>query len=152
RISRGRTIRELVIAVSVISPLVSNLWFSVVGGTGVFFENENAGSISTALNAAGMPAAVMAIMDQLAFVCIFTLGFIVEVIDFVATTADTISYTAAVTLTGSDRPQGWLRIFWALIFGALSVVLLIIGEGSITAIQNFIVVTAVPVSLLLLPP
>lgn len=152
RISRGRTIRELVIAVSVISPLVSNLWFSVVGGTGVFFENENAGSISTALNEAGMPAAVMAIMDQLPFGFIFALGFIIVAIVFVATTADTISYTVAVTLTGSDRPQGWLRIFWALIFGALSVVLLIIGEGSITAIQNFIVVTAVPVSLLLLPP
>src|SRR5690625_4832835 len=151
RISRGRTIRELVIAVSVISPLVSNLWFSVVGGTGVFFERENSGSISTALNEAGMPAAVMAIMDQLPLGFLFGLGFIAVAIVFVATTADTISYTVAVTLTGDDQPQRWLRIFWALIFGALSVVLLVIGEGGITAIQNFIVVTAVPVSILLLP-
>src|SRR5690625_7642147 len=99
-----------------------------------------------------MPAAVMAIMDQLPFSMLLALGFIAVAIVFVATTADTISYTVAVTLTGSDRPQSWLRVCWALIFGALSVVLLIIGEGSSTAIQNFIVVTAGPVSLLLLPP
>ncbi len=37
RISRGRTIRELIIAVSIVAPLVTNFWFSVVGGTGVFF-------------------------------------------------------------------------------------------------------------------
>jgi len=152
RISRGRTIRELVIAVSVTAPIVSNIWFSIVGGTGVFLEQENPGSVSTFLSESGMPAAVMAIMDQLPFSTILAVGFIAVAIVFVATTADTISYTVAVTLTGSDRPQSWLRVFWALIFGALSVVLLIIGEGSITAIQNFIVVTAVPVSLLLLPP
>src|SRR5690625_7616632 len=99
-----------------------------------------------------MPAAVMAIMDQLPFPTLMAFGFLLVAIVFVATTADTISYTVAVTLTGDDRPQSWLRIFWALIFGALSIVLLIIGEGSITAIQNFIVVTAVPVSILLLPP
>lgn len=152
RISRGRTIRELIIAVSVVAPLVSNFWFAVVGGTGIFLETENAGSISTYLAESGMPAAVMAIMDQLPFPTLLAFGFLAVAIVFVATTADTISYTVAVTLTGDDRPQSWLRIFWALIFGALSVILLIIGEGSITAIQNFIVVTAVPVSILLLPP
>src|SRR5699024_10497193 len=36
RISRGRTIRELILAVSIIAPLVTNFWFSIVGGTGVF--------------------------------------------------------------------------------------------------------------------
>lgn len=152
RISRGRTIRELIIAVSVAAPLVSNFWFSVVGGTGVFLERKNAGSISTVLNESGMEGAVMAIMEQMPFGFLLALGFIGVAIVFVATTADTISYTVAVTLTGSDQPQRWLRIFWALIFGALTVALLVIGAGSITAIQNFIVVTAVPVSILLLPP
>src|SRR5690625_3958504 len=151
RISRGRTIRELIIAVSVAAPLISNLWFAVLGGTGVFLERETPGSVSTFLSESGMPAAVMAIMDQMPFSTLLALGFIAVAVVFVATTADTISYTVAVTLTGNDQPQRWLRIFWALIFGALSVVFLVIGEGGITAIQNFIVVTAVPVSILLLP-
>ncbi|TMN23847.1 BCCT family transporter [Lentibacillus cibarius] len=152
RISRGRTIRELIIAVSIVAPLVTNFWFSIIGGTGVFFEIGNPGSVSGALNEAGMPAAVMAIMDQLPIGMIMAVAFLVISVIFVATTADTISYTVAVTLTGNDQPKRWLRVFWALIFGVTAMVILTIGEGSITAIQNSIVITAVPVSFLLLPP
>src|SRR5699024_712695 len=32
RISRGRTLRELVLAVAVIAPVVTTFWFTVVGG------------------------------------------------------------------------------------------------------------------------
>lgn len=152
RISRGRTIKELIIAVSIVAPLVSNFWFAIVGGTGVFFEKENPGSISTALNEAGMPAAVMAIMDQLPIGTAMAVAFLLVSVIFVATTTDTMSYTVAATLTGNDHPQRWLRVFWALIFGLTTIMILTIGENSITSIQNSIVITAVPVSLLLLPP
>lgn len=152
RISRGRTIRELIVAVSIVSPLVSNFWFSIVGGTGVSLEIESPGSISDALTEGGMPAAVMAIMDQLPFGVLFAIGFLLVSIVFVATTTDTMSYTVAATLTGNDHPKRWLRVFWAVIFGATSMIILTIGEDSITSIQNSIVITAVPVSILLLPP
>lgn len=152
RISRGRTIRELIIAVSIVAPLVTNFWFSVVGGTGIFFENENSGSVSNPLTEGGMPAAVMAITDQLPMGVIFGVGFLLVSIIFVATTTDTMSYTVAATLSGHDNPKRWLRVFWAIIFGATTAVILTIGEDSITSIQNSIVITAVPVSFLLLPP
>ncbi|OZU88873.1 BCCT transporter [Virgibacillus indicus] len=152
RISRGRTIRELVIAVSIVAPLVNNFWFSVVGGTGVFYERENPGSISNALNEGGMPAAVMAITDQMPLGVWMGLGFLLVSVIFVATTVDTMSYTVAATLTGNDNPKRWLRVFWAMIFGLTTVMILSIGEDSISSIQNSIVITAVPVSLLLLPP
>ncbi|SHG57490.1 BCCT family transporter [Ornithinibacillus halophilus] len=152
RISRGRTIRELIIAVSIVAPLVNNFWFSIVGGTGVFFEKESPGSISNALNEGGMPAAVMAITEQLPMGIWFGIGFLIVSIVFVATTVDTMSYTVAATLTGRDNPKRWLRVFWAGIFGLTSVMILTIGEDSVSSIQNSIVITAVPVSLLLLPP
>ena len=38
-----------------------------------------------------------------------------------------------------------------MIMGAVAIILLVIGEGSIGAIQSFIIVSAVPVSFLLLP-
>lgn len=152
KISRGRTIRELIVAVSIIAPLVSNFWFTVVGGTGLSLELINPGSISTALADGGMPASVMAIMDLLPMGLWLAIGFLLVSIVFVSTTVDSISYTVAVTLQGTDHPQKWMRVFWAILFGILSIVLLTIGEGSIQALQNFIVVTAVPVSILLLPP
>lgn len=83
-----------------------------------------------------MPAAVMAIMDQLPIGTIIAVAFLAISIVFVATTTDTMSYTVAVTLTGNDHPARWLRVFWALIFGGTTMVILTIGEGSITAIQT----------------
>ncbi|MRH44231.1 BCCT family transporter [Aquibacillus halophilus] len=151
RISRGRTIRELIIAVSIVAPLVTNFWFTVVGGTGLKAELDNPGSISVPFAEGGMPATVMAIMDQLPFGFFLAIGFLFVTLVFVATTVDSISYTVAVSLTGSDKPSRMIRVFWVLIFGVLSSVLLAIGENSISAIQNSIVVTAVPVSLLMLP-
>ncbi|ARK32519.1 BCCT family transporter [Halalkalibacter krulwichiae] len=152
KISRGRTIRELIVAVSIIAPLVSNFWFAVVGGTGLSHELTNPGSISGPLSDGGMPATVMAIMNQLPMGFWLAIGFLIVSIVFVSTTVDSISYTVAVTIQGTDHPQKWMRVFWVILFGMLSVVLLTIGEGSIQALQNFIVVTAVPVSILLLPP
>lgn len=152
RISRGRTIRELILAVAIIAPIVSNFWFAVVGGTGLFYELESPGSIFTALNETGMPAAVMAIMEQVPFGMVMATGFLIVTIVFVATTADSMSYSVAVTITGHVHPPKWLRVFWALLFGAIAATLIGIGESSIQTLQNFIVVTAVPVSLLLLPP
>ncbi|MYL35044.1 BCCT family transporter [Pontibacillus yanchengensis] len=152
RISRGRTIRELILAVAIIAPLVSNFWFASVGGSGLFYELQNPGSVSTALNETGMPAAVMAIMDQVPLGIVMASGFLIVTVVFVATTADSMSYSVAVTLTGHAHPPRQLRVFWALLFGAIAATLLGIGESSIQTLQNFIVVTAVPVSILMLPP
>ncbi|MDC3416846.1 BCCT family transporter [Aquibacillus salsiterrae] len=151
RISRGRTIRELIIAVSIVAPIVTNFWFTVVGGTGIKIELDNPGAISGPLNENGMPAAVMSIMDQLPLGFLLAIGFLIVTLVFVSTTVDSISYTVAVSLTGDDEPNRFIRVFWVIMFGIVSAILLAIGENSVSAIQNSIVVTAVPVSIIMLP-
>src|SRR5699024_9178219 len=78
RISRGRTIRQLVTAVSVIAPVIATFWFTVVGGTGIFQEILKPGSVSEALNNNGPPAAMIAITDQSPFGFIFGVLFLFE--------------------------------------------------------------------------
>lgn len=150
RISRGRTIRELVIAVAIIAPIITAFWFTVVGGTGIFQELQLPGSISTALNEAGPPAAMMAITETLPFGAIFGFLFLIATIVFVLTTTDSMSLTISMAISGDGNPPEWLRAFYALVMGAVAIVLVSIGEGSVNALQSFIVVTAVPVVLLLL--
>ncbi|WP_301107905.1 BCCT family transporter [Sporosarcina sp.] len=150
-ITRGRTIRELVLAVSITAPVVTAFWFTVVGGTGVFYELGQPGVISDALNSAGMPAAMVAITQQLPLNSLIAPLFLLVTILFVVTTADSMAYTISVAITGDGHPPKVMRVFWAVIMGAVAVVLLMISEGGINAIQSFIVVTAIPVSLLLLP-
>lgn len=62
-----------------------------------------------------------------------------------------MSYTIAMAVTGQGDPKKWVRVFWAVLMGAIAVILLVTGDSGITQLQNFIVVTAVPVSILLLP-
>lgn len=150
RISRGRTIREIVTAVAVIAPIITTFWFTVVGGAGIFGEITHPGSISEALNSDGPPAAMIAIADQLPFGTILGFLFLLATIVFVLTTTDSISLTISMAITGNGDPSKTMRVFWALIMGLVATVLLTIGEDSIDSLQSFIVVTAVPVSLLML--
>src|SRR5690625_2365438 len=150
RISRGRTIRELVLSVAIIAPVIATFWFTVLGGTGIFQELDTPGSVSTALNEAGPPAAMMAIAEQLPFGTIFGFLFLLATIIFVLTTTDSMSLTISMAISGDGNPPRSLRAFFALLMGAVAIVLVSIGEGSINALQSFIVVTAVPVVFLLL--
>ncbi len=150
RISRGRTIRELVTAVAVIAPVVTTFWFTVVGGTGIFAEMNNPGAVSEALNSAGPPAAMIAIAEQLPLGTIIGFFFLVATIVFVLTTTDSMSLTISMAITGNGDPSKFLRVFWAILMGLVATVLITIGEDSVGSLQSFIVVTAVPVSLLML--
>lgn len=151
RISKGRTIREIVLAVTIIAPIITNFWFTILGGTGIYYELANPGSVSAALDAAGLPAALLAIITQLPLSAIFIPAFMILIVIFLATTGDSMSFTIAMVVTGQENPAKSVRIFWAVMMGLVAAILINIGEGGIGALQTWIVFTAVPVSLLLLP-
>src|SRR5699024_3964145 len=100
RISRGRTLRELVLAVAVIAPVVTTFWFTVVGGTGISQEINVPGSVSEALDAAGPPAAMMAITENLPLSSVFGVLFLIVTTVFVLTTTDSMSLTISMAISG----------------------------------------------------
>lgn len=151
RISRGRTIREMVILISVVAPIITCFWFTIVGGSGLFFELANPGVISEPFTGFNLPAALLAITEQLPMGWIISVLFLILTTIFVATTGDSMTYSVSMVMTGTDSPQNSLRIFWGIIMGVMAGLLISIGSGGISALQSFIVVTAVPVSLVLLP-
>ena len=151
RISNGRRIREMIIAVSIVAPIVTTFWFTIVGGSGLAFELANPGVISQPFEGFNMPAALLAITQQLPAGFLMSVLFLILTTVFVATTGDSMTYTISMVMTGTDDPPALLRIFWGVIMGVLAMILVSIGSGGISALQYFIVVTAVPVSLILLP-
>ena len=62
-----------------------------------------------------------------------------------------MSYSISMSVTGQGDPPKLVRVFWVAVMGAISVILINIGEGSIDAIQSFIIITAVPISIIMLP-
>lgn len=150
RISNGRTIREIFLVVAVIAPIVTNLWFTVLGGTGIFYELNNAGSISEPLNEGGLPSAIIAIAEQMPLGLIMPAVFLILTTLFVVTTVDSMSYSISMAVTGEGNPPKFIRLYWAVIMSVIAAILIKIGEGGIDALQSFVVIAAVPVSILLL--
>ena len=93
----------------------------------------------------------MAITSNLPLGFLVSLLFLILTTIFVATTGDSMSYVISATMSSGDNPPTLVRVFWGLAMGVMAVILISVGSGGVSKLQSFIVVTAVPVSLLLLP-
>ncbi|MEI4263667.1 BCCT family transporter [Roseovarius sp. D0-M9] len=151
RVSRGRSIRSIVIMLSIVAPVVTTFWFTIVGGSGIAFELANPGSVSTAFEGFDLPAALLAITQQMPLGFIVSLLFLILTTIFVATTGDSMTYVISVAMSDEDRSATGVRVFWGVTMGIMALILIWTGSGGIGKLQSFIVVTAVPVSLILLP-
>lgn len=151
RISNGRTIRQMVLVVSVMAPLVTGFWFTVLGGSGVAMEMATPGIISEPFTGFNLPAALFAMTMNLPLGFIISILFLALTITFVATTGDSMTLTISMVMTGTEHPPAGLRVFWGIMMGALAAILISLGSGGVSALQSFIVIAAVPVSLVLLP-
>jgi choline-glycine betaine transporter len=150
-ISKGRTLRQLMFAVGIFGPIMTNLWFTILGGTGIFFEMQNVGSISKPLYDSGLPAALLTIMKNMPIPGLMVPISLILVVLFLVTTGAGIAYTMATAVTGMATPYRWVRITWGVLIGAVAALLIKIGESSITALQNFIVIATVPLFILYIP-
>ncbi|MDX1654308.1 MAG: BCCT family transporter, partial [Candidatus Competibacteraceae bacterium] len=151
RISRGRTLREMIVVISLIAPVVTCFWFTIVGGTGIALELATPGVISEPFTGFNLPAALLAVTQALPLGFLISILFLILTTVFVATTGDSMTYSISMVMTGHDQPKAWVRMFWGVAMGVMAAILISLGAGGVTALQSFIVVTAVPVSLVLLP-
>ncbi|SOC53439.1 Choline-glycine betaine transporter [Chromohalobacter canadensis] len=151
RISRGRTIRQMVVAVAVLAPVATSVWFTLLGGSGIFYQMSGAIDLSEALNNFQFDVATLTVAQALPGGKLMALAVLVLTTIFVATTGDSMSYAISVVNAGHDDPQPALRAFWGVAMALMAAILLYMGAGQISVLQQFIVITAIPVSLVLLP-
>ncbi len=151
RISRGRTIRQMVLAVGVMAPVATTIWFTLLGGSGIFYQLTGAIDLTEALNSFQFDVATLTVAQALPGGSFMALAILLLTTIFVATTGDSMSYAIAVVSAGHDDPEPIVRAFWGVAMALMAGVLLYMGAGQISALQQFIVITAIPVSLILLP-
>ncbi|GEM75083.1 BCCT family transporter [Vibrio sagamiensis] len=151
RISRGRSIRQLITTISIIAPLTTCFWFTIVGGAGLAFEMSLPGTVSNAFEGFNLPGALLAVTQQLPLPTLISILFLILTTIFIVTTGDSMTYTISVVISGETEPNPLIRAFWGVAMGVTALILISLGAGGITALQSFIVITAVPVSLILMP-
>lgn len=151
RISRGRTIRQMVLAVAVMAPIATTIWFTLLGGSGIYYQLNGTIDLAEALNNFRFDVATLTVAQALPFGGLMAFLILILTTVFVATTGDSMSYTISMVAAGHDEPNTVVRAFRGIIMAVMAGILLFMGAGQISVLQQFIVITAIPVSPVLLP-
>lgn len=152
RISRGRTVRQIYIGATLLPAVITSVWFTALGGSGLWLEIQDPGTVSGPYAQDGLPAGALAIIQALPLSSALAMLMVVVTLIFFASTMDAMSYAISTSSMYSGEPTPLVRAFWCMGMGVAAAVLLLIGDGGVEALQSFIVVSAVPVGLVLLPP
>ncbi|WP_367192790.1 BCCT family transporter [Amorphus sp. 3PC139-8] len=144
RISRGRTIGEMVAGSIFFGSVGCILFFVILGNYGLWLQITGGLDIVSLLDADGPFVAIFAVLDTLPFTWLVILAFTVLAVLFTATSFDSISYILASVVQNdvSEEPMAWNRLFWALALTFLPAVLLIVG--GLDTLQTAAIVGGVP--------
>jgi len=148
RISRGRTIREMVWGVLAVPTLVGIVWFTVFGSTAMHVQR--AGEVDLLGVVQKDPSlAVFALLEQLPAAAVLMPLTILLVATFFVTSSDSGSLVVDMLTSGGDiNPPVWQRIFWALTEGAIAGTLLVMG--GLKALQSAAISVGLPFSFIIL--
>jgi len=148
RISKGRTVRELITAGLVVPSLVTFFWMSTFGGTALHLERFT--EINIAQQAVDDVAiSLHLLLSELPIGTITPVFATLVIIIFFITSSDSGSLVDdMVTSGGHPHPPVSQRIFWAVSEGAVASILLIVG--GLAAIQQAAITMALPMTVLLM--
>ena len=146
RISRGRTIRQVIFGMLGYGSLGAALFYMILGNYGLSLETTDTIAITSVLEDQGGPAAIVAILDHLPFAAVVIGVFAVISLIFSATTYDSASYILASCATrrllpGED-PDRWHRVFWAMALAVLPLTLMFIG--GLKTVQTATLIVSLP--------
>ena len=149
RISRGRTIREFVVGVMLVPTLVTFMWLTVFGNTGIQTILNGGGVALQEAVQNNIPTALFALLNGFPLSAVSSGIATFVVITFFVTSSDSGSLVIdIITSGGNQNPPVAQRIFWAVMEGAVASVLLL--AGGLGALQTAAITTALPFTIVLL--
>jgi BCCT family betaine/carnitine transporter len=146
RISRGRTIRQVVVSMVFFGTLGCWLFYFILGNYSLWLELEGLMSVATHLAEKGMYDTVASVIATLPLGSLALAVFALVSIISVATTYDSASYTLASTATvelkEGENPARWQRLAWAAILGTLPIFMMFVGGLQI--IRSGVLIASLP--------
>lgn len=147
RISKGRTIREFVLGIFVFPTLLSSIWFSIFGGTGIFLEEQGIVNL-TEIISVDTTGAVFEMLRGLPFPALISTITMVSLLIFFLTSADAATYVVSMITSGGNlNPDTRVRVFWGVLTGGLSIMYVI--TGGLKSVQNMIIAFSFPFLLMM---
>lgn len=150
RISKGRTVREFVFSVMIIPTVVTIVWMTVFGQTGLEQYANQTGELAKGVTDASLTLFQM--LEQLPFSLITSLIAILLVLVFFVTSSDSGSLVIdTITAGGKMEAPVAQRVFWAVSEGCIALALLYGGgKEALKSLQAGAVSTGLPFTFVLL--
>jgi choline/glycine/proline betaine transport protein len=147
RISKGRTVRELILGVMIAPSLLSFVWMAVFGGAAINLQLNGIADLATAVNE-NVATALFVMLENFPLTQVTSVVGVLLVVSFFVTSSDSGSLVVDHLTSGgkldSPKPQ---RVFWAVMEGAVAAVLLL--GGGLNALQAMAIATGLPFAIIL---
>lgn len=148
RVSRGRTIREFIVGVLIIPPIVSCFWIAVFGGSAIYFDLNKGASIAQAVNN-DLAMALFQMLNELPFTFITSIIAMLLIFTFLVTSADSATFImASMTSNGTLNPSMLSKIVWGVLMAAIASVLLF--TDGLNTLQTASLISALPFTIVML--
>ncbi len=152
RISRGRTIREIVLGVIGFGTLGTTFFLMIAGGYSLSLEQSGQLAVSDILSEHGLSYTVSVVLSQLPGGKLSLFAFFILAIIFYATTLDSAAYVLASVssknLRNDQEPSRSNRLVWAFALAFFTAGL--IKAGSLDIVQSMTIVFSLPIIPILL--
>jgi choline/glycine/proline betaine transport protein len=154
RISRGRTLRELVLGVLLIPLGFTLAWLSIFGNTAIDLVLNHGATELEQVAQADPPMALFKLLEYLPYTRVVAgitvlIGFVLFLTPVDSGTLMIANLSIRDGGTSEDAPI-WLRVFWAATTTVVSIGLLYASGGDFSAMQMAVVLCGLPFSVVLL--
>ena len=151
RISRGRTIREFVIGVTIIPTLIVMIWVGVIGASAIYYDDASNRSISDAVSA-DTSAGLFAMLEHLPLVgTILLVVSTILVATYYVTSLDSGIYALSEFVSAPNKSGPVFRVVLVLSIATVATVLLTLGGTAVVdTVQTGTIIGAFPFSFVII--
>ncbi len=151
RISRGRTIREFVIGVTVIPSIIVMIWIGILGSAAIYYDDNSDRSISADV-AADTSSGLFAMLNMVPVVGgVLLVVSTILVATYYITSLDSGTYALAEFVSAPKKSGPWFRVILVVSIASVALILLSIGGTAVVGtVQTGTIIGALPFSFVIL--
>lgn len=147
QISRGRTLREMIVCLTLGGPAGCLLFFGLDGGFSMHMQLTGELDVVSLVSEYGTAEAVTSILQSAGFGIFGLIIFVVITWLFTATTLDSAAFSlssaATPTLKEGENTSPVLRLYWCIVLAVLPMAMIYIN-APMSSLQTLVVILATP--------
>ncbi|QWB99471.1 BCCT family transporter [Mycoplasmatota bacterium] len=155
RISRGRTIREIILGVTIIPTIIITFVMTILGSSGLYLNDKFDNIMTNAIDndiSTSLFVMINNLISNDIVIVILSIVALISIILFFVTSSDSGSLVVDnLTSGGKLHSPKSQRVFWACMEGFIAAAALLLGgTQALNTLQSIIIITGLPFSIMII--